>query len=355
MKDGLHANRAKKRRAMAINLVFSFIILAAIFRGIYTFLGLNRNLYTNDAQVEEYISPVSTRVAGFVKEVRYQDHQPVKKGDTLLIIDDRELKIQLEQAEAEYLAAQVAKNVTISSASTARSNLSVNAANKKALEARVWNARQNYTRFENLLRDSAATQQQFDQAKTEYEALVAQTSAISGQGTTTRLSEQEILTRVGIHNAEIKRTHARVEQARLNVSYTVITAPYNGVVGRRNVQEGQLLQAGQTVLSFVKNDKKWVVANYKETDVTRLRVGQLMRVQMDGIDDEVFRGRVIAISQATGSRFAAIPVDNSTGNFVKVRQRVPVRIELLSDTTKRHSFDRLIAGMNATVTIEKNK
>jgi membrane fusion protein, multidrug efflux system len=353
MDDGLRKGRAKKRKAMVINLVFSFFILAAIFWGIYTFLGLNRDLYTNDAQVEEYISPVSTRVAGFVKEVRYQDHQPVKKGDTLLIIDDREFKIQLEQAEAEYLAAQVSKNVTLSSATTARSNLLVNDANKKALEARVWNARQNYTRFENLVRDSAATQQQFEQAKTEYEALAAQTSAIGGQSTTTRLSAQEILTRVGIHEAEIKRTHARVEQARLNIAYTIITAPYNGVAGRRNVQEGQLLQAGQTVLSLIKNDKKWVVANYKETDVTRLHVGQAMRVKMDGIADELFRGRVIAISQATGNRFATIPLDNSTGNFVKVRQRVPVRIELLPDSTNKHSFERLIAGMNATVTIDK--
>jgi membrane fusion protein (multidrug efflux system) len=204
-----------------------------------------------------------------------------------------------------------------------------------------------------LLQDGAATQQQFDQVKTDYETLLAQTKALQEQRATTGLSTVETSNRVLVNEAEIKRTQAALDFAKLNLSYTVITAPYDGVTGRRTIQEGQLIQAGQTLLSYVRNDSTWVVANYKETQVTKLGIGQKVKLHVDGFDSKEFDGVVTAIAQATGSKFSAIPTDNSTGNFIKVQQRVPVKIEFIKNHESDEFLKRFRAGMNVEVRIAK--
>ncbi len=344
--------KKSRRRIVVIYIVNTLLIAAlalAIIWGARTYFNLDKELFTNDAQVEEYINPVNTRISGYIKEVRFTEHTKVKKGDTLAIIDNSEYKIQLEQAEAGYLSANAARDVASSAVSTVGSNQQVTDANIKAAIARLWNAEQNFNRYENLLKDGAATQQQYDQAATEYNSLNAQLQALQQQKITTSLSTNETSKKVFVNEAEIKRAHAALEMAKLNLSYTVITAPYDGVTGRRNIQEGQLVQAGQTLLSFVRNDSKWVVANYKETQATKLREGQRMRLTVDGFADKTFIGVITAVSQATGAKYSAVPVDNSTGNFVKVQQRIPVKIEFVEKENKPEDLELLKAGMNVSV------
>jgi membrane fusion protein (multidrug efflux system) len=343
----------KRIKQIIINSLLIAVGAAFTFWGASTYFKLDRDLYTNDAHLEEYINPVNTRIPGYIKEVRFDEHQNVKKGDTLVIIDDREYKIQVEQAEAAYLAAQASRNVTASSVNTVQSGLNTTDANIEAAKARVWNAEQNYRRYENLLHDGAATQQQFDQVKTDYETLLAQTKALQEQRATTSLSTVETSNRISVNDAEIKRSHAALDFAKLNLSYTAITAPYDGVTGRRTIQEGQLVQAGQTLLSYVRTDSTWVVANYKETQVTKLNVGQKVKLQVDGFGSKEFDGIVSAIAQATGSKFSAIPTDNSTGNFIKVQQRVPVKIEIIRNQNNEEFIKRFRAGMNVEVRIAK--
>src|SRR5882757_352300 len=201
----------RKVKIILLNSIFIICILIAIIWGISTYFNLDHSLYTNDAQVEEYINPVNVRIPGYIKEVRFEEHQHVKKGDTLVIIDDSEYKIQLQQAEAAYLTAQASKNVTSYSVNTVHSNINVTDANIKASEARQWNAEQNYHRFANLLKDGAATQQQFDQVKTEYDALLAQTNALKQQRNTTSLSTDETSKKILVNDAEIKRSNALVD------------------------------------------------------------------------------------------------------------------------------------------------
>lgn len=347
------AKPVSKSRKAAIGIVTALLavcIVIAIVWGVYTYYRLDKQLYTNDAQVEQYINPVNTRIPGYLKEVRFNDHQHFKKGDTLVTIDDREYRIAAEQAEAAWLSARASRAVTASAVYTVQSNVRVEDANIKSLDARIWNAEQNLRRFENLLKEGAATQQQYDQVFTEYTSLAEQKRALERQRITTDLSTAETSRRIPVNEAEIKRAHATMDMAALNLSYTIITAPYDGVTGRRNIQEGQAVTTGQTLLSFVRSDNKWVVANYKETQVTQLHVGQKMVLEVDGIEGAAFEGRIVAISEATGSRYSAIPVDNSTGNFVKVRQRVPVRIEF-TENNKASDLDRLIAGMNVEVRV----
>jgi membrane fusion protein (multidrug efflux system) len=343
----------KNRKQLVVNILLTVVAVAFIVWGISTYFDLSRDLYTNNAHIEKYINPVNTRIPGYIKEVRFFEHQNVKKGDTLVLIDDREYRIQVEQAEAAYLAAQASKIVTASSVNTVQSGLSTTDANIEASNVRLWNAEQNYHRYENLLRDGAATQQQFDQIKTEYETLLAQTKALREQRATTGLSTVETSNRISVNEAEIKRTHALLDFAKLNLSYTVITAPYDGVTGRRTIQEGQLVQGGQTLLSYVRNDSTWVVANYKETQVTKLYIGQKVKLQVDGFGSKKFNGMVTAIAEATGSIFSAVPTDNSTGNFIKVQQLVPVKIEFNDNPENKEFLNRFRAGMNAEVRIIK--
>jgi len=350
MSDKKAASKGRKILIGIVTFLLAICIVMAIVWGIYTYHRLDRQLYTNDAQVEEYINPVNTRIPGYLREVRFNDHQRFKKGDTLVTIDDREYRIAAEQAEAAWLSARASKEVTASAATTVSSNRNVEDANIRSLDARLWNASQNLRRYDALLKDGAATQQQYDQVFSEYTSLSEQRNALEKQRATTDFSTAETRRRIPVNEAEIKRAHAAMDLAALNLSYTIITAPYDGVTGRRNIQEGQAVTAGQTLLSFVRSNNKWVVANYKETQVTQLRPGQKMILTVDGIGDKEFEGKIVAISEATGSRYSAIPVDNSTGNFVKVRQRIPVRIEF-TDKNAASDLERLIAGMNVEVRI----
>jgi len=350
MSDKKAASKGRRILIGIITALLGICIVIAIVWGIYTYYQLDKQLYTNDAQVEEYINPVNTRIPGYLKEVRFNDHQRFRKGDTLVTIDDREYRIALEQAEATWLSARASKDVTASAATTVSSNKNVVDANIRSLDARLWNASQNMRRYDALLKDGAATQQQYDQVFSEFTSLSEQRNALEKQRATTDLSTAETRRRIPVNEAEIKRAHAAMDLAALNLSYTIITAPYDGVTGRRNIQEGQAVTAGQTLLSFVRSDNKWVVANYKETQVTHLQIGQKMILTVDGFGDKEFEGKIVAISEATGSQYSAIPVDNSTGNFVKVRQRIPVRIEF-TDKNKASDLGRLIAGMNVEVRI----
>jgi membrane fusion protein (multidrug efflux system) len=335
-------------RIKIINTSLILAVTAGLVWAVAVYFNLDKSVYTNDAQVEEFISPINTRVGGYIKEIRFTEHQPVKKGDTLVVIDDRELKIASEQAEASYINALASKNVTSSGVNTIENNVSVSDANIAAAESRLWNAENNYKRYANLLKDDVVTQQQFDQIKTEYDALKSQYDALVRQKQSTRLSAVEAGSRIGMNDAEIKRAKAALDMAKLNVSYTVITAPYDGVVGRRTIQEGQLLQPGQSLISIIRDDQKWVVANYKETQLANLSVGQEVSVKVDAIENRVFKAKITAISQATGAKYSAVPVDNSTGNFVKVQQRIPVRIEF-TEANHRNDLEHLRAGMNVQV------
>lgn len=339
-----------KLRVTIINLFVFLIVAAALVWVAVNYLHISDDNYTNDAQVEAFINPVNTRVSAYIKEIRFIEHQPVKKGDTLVILDDREIRTQVGQAEAAYLNALAAKHTAASSVRTVRNNISVVEANMAAAKARLWNAEQNLKRYESLLKDEAVTRQQYDQIRTEYDAQKAQYESLVNQRNTTSLSATETATRLDINDAEIKRTAAALEMARLTLSYAVITAPHDGVMGRRMINEGQLLQPGQQVATIVTSDNKWVVANYREKQMSGIQIGKKMKIKVDALEGKEYEGVVTAISAATGSKYAAVPVDNATGNFVKVQQRIPVRIEF-TGANKPEDLALLRAGMNVTITL----
>ena len=360
-------NEQKKKKsniAKLINLVVLVMVLGGLFWVVKSYFNFGNDKYTNAAQVESFINPINTRVSAYIKEIRFVEHQPVKKGDTLLILDNREILTQVGQAEAAYMAALASKNVTSQSVNTASNNVNTVGANVqaasagiKAAKARLWNAEQNFNRYQNLLKDEAVTRQQFDQIKTEYESQkaqlevqIAQLQSVVNTKSSSELTVNEVKSRLGMNDAEIKRAENALEMAKLNLSYTVITAPHDGIMGRRSVNVGQLLNPSQQVATIVDINNVWITANYRENQMENVKIGGLAKVTVDALGGKEFEGKITAISGATGARYSAVPVDNSTGNFVKVQQRIPVRIEF-TDKNKIEDLKQLRAGMNVQVTI----
>ena len=353
-------NEQKKKKsniAKLINLVVLVMVLGGLFWVVKSYFNFGNDKYTNAAQVESFINPINTRVSAYIKEIRFVEHQPVKKGDTLLILDNREILTQVGQAEAAYMAALASKNVTSQSVNTASNNVNTVGANVqaasagiKAAKARLWNAEQNFNRYQNLLKDEAVTRQQFDQIKTEYEVQIAQLQSVVNTKSSSELTVNEVKSRLGMNDAEIKRAENALEMAKLNLSYTVITAPHDGIMGRRSVNVGQLLNPSQQVATIVDINNVWITANYRENQMENVKIGGLAKVTVDALGGKEFEGKITAISGATGARYSAVPVDNSTGNFVKVQQRIPVRIEF-TDKNKIEDLKQLRAGMNVQVTI----
>ncbi len=360
-------NEQKKKKsniAKLINLVVLVMVLGGLFWVVKSYFNFGNDKYTNAAQVESFINPINTRVSAYIKEIRFVEHQPVKKGDTLMILDNREILTQVGQAEAAYMAALASKNVTSQSVNTASNNVNTVGANVQAskagieaAKARLWNAEQNFKRYQNLLKDEAVTRQQFDQIKTEYESQkaqlevqIAQLQSVVNTKRSSELTVNEVKSRLGMNDAEIKRAENALEMAKLNLSYTVITAPHEGIMGRRSVNVGQLLNPSQQVATIVDINNVWITANYRENQMENVKIGGLAKVTVDALGGKEFEGKITAISGATGARYSAVPVDNSTGNFVKVQQRIPVRIEF-TDKNKIEDLKQLRAGMNVQVTI----
>ncbi len=340
-------------KVFIINLLVFLIVAGGFFWLVRSYFNIGNNDFTNSAQVEEFINPINARVSGYIKEIRFIEHQEVRKGDTLIILDDREIITQLAQSEAAYLNALAAKIVTISTINTVANNVNTTQANIAGAKARLDNALRNLERYENLLKSEAVTRFQYDQVKTEYDISKATYEVLNNQKQTANLSTLEAKSRLGLNDAEIKRAHAVLEMAKLNISYTIITAPYNGVMGRRVIQEGQLLQQpGMQVATIVSNESKWVTANFLESQMPNIRIGKKVIMRVDALGGTKFEGVVTAISAATGSRYSNIPTDNSSGNFVKIQQRIPVRIEFTEDNNNE-AVQSLRAGMNMDIFIKK--
>ncbi len=336
-------HRTKKILSYIVTAIV--IVAAAVWIG-SKFIHLGKVEYTDNAQVNQQIVPVNSRVQGFIKEIRFDEYQPVKKGDTLVIIDDADMRLQVAQAAADYQNAVAGRAVADQNVGVASANAAVSKASIAEAKVVMDMARTDLERYEKLLSQDAVTRQQFDLAKTDYEAKKARDEMLSRQFSATTSVVDEARRRTAQNNAVIDLSAARLESARLNLSYCVVVAPCDGYASRKEIQVGQLIQPGQTLLDVVDTADTWVSANYKETQLHHIVPGSEVEITVDAIPGVTFRGTVQSISQATGAALSVLPQDNSAGNFVKVRQRVPVRIEFSKDNDEA-DMKRLRAGMNA--------
>lgn len=326
------------------------ITAAAICFALYLVDGANYE-ETNDAQVESYINPVSARASGYITKVLFEEHQDVKKGDTLVVLDNREYISKVHEAEAVLEDAYAQINVLDAGINVAQTGILVSKNQIASAKARLWQQKQDNLRYQKLLTDEAVTGQEYEQVKTRYDVAQNDYNATENVLLSSQSRVQELKTRKALLNADIKRKQAILELAKINLTYTVITSPYNGKTGRKQILEGQQVQLGQPLVSIVNENEKWVTANFKETQVNGFYEGQTVKIAVDAISGKTYDGRIKAIAASTGSKFSLLPADNSTGNFVKIIQRIPVKIEFANPG----DIKEVKSGMNVTVTVLNRK
>lgn len=335
----------RKTKKLIYNIIVCVLLLGAISWVCEKFIHLGNVEFTENAQVKQHIVPVNSRVQGYIKEVRFDEYTKVRKGDTLVIIEDAEYRYMVAQAEASLDNAKTGKDAMHNVISTTASNLSVTDASIEEARIVFENAERNYKRFSALYEQNAVTRQQYDDINTAYLAAKARYDMLTRQKESVQSVSREQNTRLGQNEAGIKLAEAALELACLNLSYTVILAPCDGYTGRKEIQQGQLIQPGQTLVDIVDAEDKWVVANYKETQTANIQEGHEVEIEVDAVPGYTFRGVVRSVSRATGASFSLMPQDNSSGNFVKIEQRIPVRIDFTEDNDAE-AMERVSAGMN---------
>ena len=352
-----------KKSSKGFIIVLALLVIGGGWFGISKYIHSQHHEETDDAQIEANISPVIPRVAGYIKAVMVKDNQQVKKGDTLVILDDRDLALKVLQAEAALATAhtnlevaQATTNASKATISSTQAGVSTADAQIEAAKINVWRTSKDYDRYANLIKDHSITQQQFEQAEAakqlaekQLQILVAQKNQVSQQ--TNAVTSQSIATssQIGVANAIIKQRQVEIAEAKLNLSYAVIVAQESGMVSKVIIQEGQFLQPGQSVFSIVLNNDTWVVANFKETQFEKMRIGQKVTMHADAFPGHPFEATLTSFSPATGSKFALLPPDNASGNFVKVVQRLPVKIEF--NKANDSMVNQLKPGMNVAVDV----
>ncbi|GAA3944970.1 HlyD family secretion protein [Hymenobacter algoricola] len=332
-------------------LMFMVLALVLLMGGYY---GWQRYQFgqaheeTDDAQVEGDVYPVLPRVAGPVLEVKVEDNQVVKKGDVLLTLDPADYQQRVNAAEAALAAAQanvVAARAGVGTAqatvSSAQSAIGVSDATRSKLE-------KDLKRSQFLRREDIIPQSDLDAVQANLQSTRAQRATAANQVNVARQQVVAAQQQIAVAQAVVKQRQADLDNARLQLSYTTLVAPANGVVSRKNVQPGQVVAPGQQLIGLVASEKTWIIANFKETQLATMKVGQPVKVEVDAYPNEEFAGHVESLSAATGARFALLPPDNASGNFVKVTQRVPVKIAL----DKLDAEHPLRAGMSVTATVQ---
>lgn len=375
-------------------LVFRVILGAVILvAGIYIFNTVRFMLThedTENAYLETDITTISPKIQGYITSVRVKENQEVKAGDTLFVLDNREYLLRVMQAEAALQNAEanvksIAANATAAGANTitaeantqsseaqidvATASVRTSEANVEGAKARAWQAAQDFKRYEILVKQNAVTQQQFDVAKSNkenteaaYQATLAQLDAAKKQVEVNRrqttagqrqksatASQADAANRnVSLAQTLVAQRRVELETAQLNLSYTVIVAPAHGVIAKKAGQTGQFVNIGSPLCSLVSNTGLWATANFKETQVAGMKAGQHVDVKVDAYGGKLFNGAIESIAPATGAKFSLLPPDNASGNFVKVVQRIPVRIALTD--TPDPAFP-LRAGMSVEVIV----
>ncbi len=332
----------RKTVRLAYNVIVALLIIAGIWIVISKFAHFGNVEFTDNAHIEQHITPVNTRVPGFIKEIRFEEYQKVSKGDTLVIIEDAEFRLALAQAKAGLANAMAGSSATDAGISTTSANINVADAGIEEARVQMENALSEEKRYLALLKKEAVTQQQYDAIHTAYLSAKARYEAMERQKASLASVRNEQSHHLSQSRANIEASEASVNLAELNLSYTVILATANGVVGRKDIHEGQLVQPGQVMCSIVDDSELWVVANYRETQIPNIAIGARVEMEVDAVPGVEFIGEVERISNATGSAFSMMPQDNATGNFVKIEQRIPVRIKLLPND----AIKKLSAGMN---------
>jgi len=337
-----------KKPNRVLPIILGVILIGGIIFGIKEYIYYGKHIDTDDAQIDGDISPVVARVGGYVDSIFFEDNGHVEKGQVLVKLDDRDYKVKLEQALSAKQTASAGINVGQSQISSTAASSSSARAQVASAAAKLEKANKDYARYANLVKDGSVTQQQFDQVKSDRDVAEATYRAAQDQYKAALVQVGTTQSQLKVTNVGITQRQADVDYAKLQLSYATITAPASGIASKKNIQVGQLVQPGQTLFSIVNDNSVYVTANFKETQLTNMKNGQKVDIEVDAYPDMKLHGQVYNFSGATGAKFSLLPPDNATGNYVKVVQRVPVKIKL---NTGKDTLTMLRPGMSVNVSV----
>ena len=353
----------KKTNKKFIVIIGSLLLLGVVY-GSYKYIHSLSHESTDDAQIEKYMTPIIPRVSGYIKKVYIKDNDFVKKGDTLFTIDQRDYQLKIDEANATLAAAEGNLEVSRADIGSILASISVSDANVKSATGNIQTAKiklglatNDFNRYSNLYKNHTITKQQYEQAlaakqeaENQVRILEQQQKASAFQKSVVQAKSVVSDKQTDVASANIKRAQALLESAKLNLSYTVVTAAIDGQVSKIDIQPGQLVQPGQSLFYIINNNEAWVIANFKETQLNKMIAGQKVALKVDAYPDYEFTGTITSFSPATGARFSILPPDNATGNFVKTIQRLPVKISI--DTSNDIEKVKLLRpGMNVDVDV----
>lgn len=337
-----------KKSSKVMPIILGLLLIAGIAFGVKEYIYYSKHEDTDDAQIDGDISPVVARVGGYVDTIMFEENQHVSQGQLLVKIDPRDYQVKLEQALAAQKGASATIGVSQSQIYTNTANSATAKANVETAKIKLTQAQRDYDRYANLVKDGSVTKQQFEQAEVARDAAQASYQAMQDQYKAALAQVKGTQSQLSVTNTGVSARQADVDFAKLQLSYTSITSPASGIVSKKNIQKGQLVQAGQTLFSVVNDNSLFITANFKETQLKNLRAGEKVEVEVDGLGDEKLEGEVYNFSPATGAKFSLLPPDNATGNYVKVVQRVPVKIKIKAPADV---MAKLRPGMSANVSV----
>ncbi|HTI59995.1 HlyD family secretion protein [Mucilaginibacter sp.] len=337
-----------KKPNRVLPIILGIILIGGIIFGIKEYIYYSKHIDTDDAQIDGDISPVVARVGGYVDSIFFEENGHVEKGQVLVKLDDRDYKVRVEQALSAKQTASAGVNVGQSQISATAANSSSARAQVASAAAKLEKANKDYARYANLVKDGSVTQQQFDQVKSDRDVAEATYRAAQDQYKAALEQVGTTQSQLKVTNVGVNQRQADVDYAKLQLSYTTITAPASGIASKKNIQIGQLVQPGQTLFSIVNDNSVYITANFKETQLTNMKNGQKVDIEVDAYPDMKLHGKVYNFSGATGAKFSLLPPDNATGNFVKVVQRIPVKIKI---NASKDTLTMLRPGMSVNVSI----
>ncbi|HVX25295.1 MAG TPA: HlyD family secretion protein [Parafilimonas sp.] len=346
--QGTENNQQKKKKSPVRFVIIGIIVIAGLIWGWTKISYAITHETTDDAQVETNISPVLPRVGGYVKYIAVKDYDSVKSGQLLVQLDDAELQTQLLQMQADYEASKADITNAQAALKNAEISLGSNRGDIQLASIKVQQAQEEYQRDQNLFNDQAITKKQLDDSKFNLDQAKQQASNNQSNLSTAQ-------SRIAVLQASLQKVQAAlgvkeaaIQQQQLKISYTKIYAPTSGKLGKLNITVGQYVQPGTPLFSIVNDTTYWVVANFKETQIRKFHQGMPVEISLDAYPDSTLQGTVGSLSEATGARFSILPPDNSSGNFIKVTQRVPVKIDINNVPQYKNI---LRAGLSAYVSI----
>ena len=318
----------KKKKNIVVPIILGVLLVIGAVFGITEWNYYSKHVDTDDAQIDGDISPVVARVSGYVQSISFEENTHVHEGQVLVKLDDQDFKVKLEQAESGQKGASAGVGVAQSQIIATQANTSTAKANVEAARVKLNLTQKDYDRYANLVKDGSITQQAFDQAKAAKESAQAAYQAALDQYNAAVKQVGTTQSQLAVSSNVISQRQSDIDFAKLQLSYTEIKAPTSGIVSKKNVQKGQLVQAGQSLFSIVNDGSIYVTANFKETQLEKIKEGSKVEIEVDAYPDQKIEGEVYNFAPITGAKGSLLPPDNATGNFVKVVQRVPVKIKI---------------------------